>query len=105
MEYLYSDSNIVPPLLSLLGTSVSAQISVASLLTHGCKTREHQNILAGFGAVDGCCRALLTTSPGHSDVHVPALRLLAYLVFANDTVARQGLFLGTLFWWISARTS
>ena len=60
---------------------VTIQISVATILTHACKTREHQNLLAEFGVVDGCVRTLLAASPGHSDVQVPALKLLAFLVF------------------------
>ena len=60
---------------------VSIQISVATILTHAYKTREHQNLLAEFGVVDGCVRTLLAASPGHSDVQVPALKLLAFLVF------------------------
>ena len=60
---------------------VYIQISVATILTHACKTREHQNLLAEFGVVDGCVRTLLAASPGHSDVQVPALKLLAFLVF------------------------
>jgi hypothetical protein len=62
------------------------QISVSTVLTNACKTREQQNILAGYGAV----RALagLLVSP-HADVQLPALKCLAYMVFGNEQVSRK----------------
>jgi hypothetical protein len=61
----------------------SLQISVATVLTNACKTREQQSILAAHGAV----RALagLLSSP-HADVQLPALKCLAYMVFGNEQV-------------------
>ena len=59
------------------------QISVATVLTNACKTRDQQNTLASHGAV----RALagLLASP-HADVQLPALKCLAYMVFGNEQV-------------------
>jgi hypothetical protein len=62
---------------------MTPQISVATVLTSCCKSREQQNVLAGHGAV----RALagLLASP-HTDVQLPALKCLAYMVFGNEQV-------------------
>ena len=84
VEYLYADANIIPHLLALMPHTVSTQISVCTLLTHACKTREHQNALAGFGAHTAI--SSLLKSP-YVDVQVPALKLLAFLIFGNEHVA------------------
>ena len=80
---MYADTNIVPHLISLMPHSPSTQISVATILTNACKTREHQTILANHGSV-GAVNALLC-SP-YADVQLPALQWLAYLMFSNEQV-------------------
>lgn len=84
IEALYADVNVIPHLMNLMPSSTSNQISVSTVLTNACKTREQQNILAGHGAV----RALagLLDSP-HADVQLPALKCLAYMVFGNEQVS------------------
>lgn len=83
-EVLYADPAIIPHLLILMPLSTANQISVASILTHACKTRDHQTTLAGQGAVTAL--HTLLASP-HPDVQLPALQCLAYLVFGNEAVA------------------
>merc|ERR1719412_3440937 len=84
VDFMYADTNIVPHLISLMPHSTANQISVATILTNACKTREHQTILANHGSVRAV-NALLC-SP-HSDVQLPALQWLAYLMFSNEQVS------------------
>ena len=83
IDSLYADINVIPHLIALMPLSTANQISVSTVLTHACKTREQQNILAGHGTV----RALagLLASP-HADVQLPALKCLAFMVFGNEQV-------------------
>ena len=61
----------------------SIQISVATVLTNACKTREQQSILAAHGAVRALAGLLASA---HADVQLPALKCLAYMVFGNEQV-------------------
>jgi hypothetical protein len=51
VEFMYADANIVPHLIGLMPHSTANQISVATILTNACKTREHQTIQANHGSV------------------------------------------------------
>lgn len=84
VEFMYADANIVPHLISLMPHSTANQISVATILTNACKTREHQTILANHGSVRAV-NALLC-SP-YADVQLPALQWLTYLMFSNEQVS------------------
>ena len=83
---MYADANVIPHLISLMPHSTSNQISVATILTNACKTREHQTILANHGSVRAV-NALLC-SP-YADVQLPALQWLTYLMFSNEQVSFQ----------------
>ena len=83
---MYADANVIPHLISLMPHSTSNQISVATILTNACKTREHQTILANHGSVRAV-NALLC-SP-YADVQLPALQWLTYLMFSNEQVSIQ----------------
>ena len=84
VEFMYADANVIPHLISLMPHSTSNQISVATILTNACKTREHQTILANHGSVRAV-NALLC-SP-YADVQLPALQWLTYLMFSNEQVS------------------
>jgi len=82
-EVIYSDTNIVPHLLSLLPLSPSHQICVCCILTSCCKTDDQQNILVQAGAAQAVNAVLGSTIP---QVQLSALRCLAVLVFSNESV-------------------
>ena len=84
VEFMYADANIVPHLIGLMPHSTANQISVATILTNACKTREHQTIQANHGSVRAV-NALLC-SP-YADVQLPALQWLTYLMFSNEQVS------------------
>ncbi|CAB4061005.1 ARMC8 [Lepeophtheirus salmonis] len=82
VELLYSNAKVVPHLILLIPTH---QITVPSILTNACKSREHQNILATHSLVNYLHTLLCSPL---SDVQLPALQCLAYLIFNNDHVAK-----------------
>jgi len=83
-DVIYSDTNILPHLLSLLPLSAGHQISVCCILTCCCKTDDQQNILVSAGTAQAVNAVLGSSVP---QVQVAALRCLATLVFSNDSVA------------------
>lgn len=83
-DVLYSDTNIVPHLLSLLPQSPSHQISICSILTCCCKTNDQQSILVSAGAAQAINAVLCSSIP---QVQLAALRCLATMAFSNECVA------------------
>ncbi|XP_059089459.1 armadillo repeat-containing protein 8-like isoform X2 [Tigriopus californicus] len=84
-DTLYSDPSIIPHLIGLMPTSVNNQISVATILTSACKTREHQDILCQHGLVPSLFQLL--GSP-HSSVQLPGLQCLTILMFSNENATK-----------------
>jgi len=83
-DVLYSDTAIVPHLLSLLPQSPSHQISICSILTCCCKTNDQQSILVSAGAAQAINAVLCSAVP---QVQLAALRCLATMAFSNECVA------------------
>ncbi|XP_055493623.1 armadillo repeat-containing protein 8 isoform X3 [Leucoraja erinacea] len=84
VEVLYTDSTVVPHLMSLLSRSRYIQEYICQIFSHCCKTPEHQAVLFNHGAVQNI--AHLLTSPSYK-VQMQALKCFSVLAYENPQVS------------------
>lgn len=84
VQLLYTDSTVIPHLMSLLSRSQRTQEYITQIFSHCCKTPEHQTVLYNHGAIQNI--APLLNSPSYK-VRMQALKCFSVLAYENTQVS------------------
>ncbi|XP_034042479.1 armadillo repeat-containing protein 8 isoform X1 [Thalassophryne amazonica] len=84
VQLLYTDSTVIPHLMSLLSRSQRTQEYITQIFSHCCKTPEHQTVLFNHGAIQNI--APLLTSSSYK-VRMQALKCFSVLAYENSQVS------------------
>uniref|UniRef100_A0A3Q3VRB1 Armadillo repeat-containing protein 8 n=1 Tax=Mola mola TaxID=94237 RepID=A0A3Q3VRB1_MOLML len=83
-QLLYTDSTVIPHLMSLLSRSQRTQEYITQIFSHCCKTPEHQMVLFKHGAIQNIAPLLI--SPSYK-VQMQALKCFSVLAYENTQVS------------------
>uniref|UniRef100_A0A665VW79 Armadillo repeat-containing protein 8 n=2 Tax=Echeneis naucrates TaxID=173247 RepID=A0A665VW79_ECHNA len=84
VQLLYTDSTVIPHLMSLLSRSQRTQEYITQIFSHCCKTPEHQTVLFNHGAIQNIAPLLI--SPSYK-VRMQALKCFSVLAYENTQVS------------------
>ncbi|XP_066543319.1 armadillo repeat-containing protein 8 isoform X1 [Amia ocellicauda] len=84
VQLLYTDSTVIPHLMSLLSRSQRTQEYITQIFSHCCKTPEHQTILYNQGAIQNIAHLLISPS---NKVRMQALKCFSVLAYENTQVS------------------
>ncbi|XP_041806059.1 armadillo repeat-containing protein 8 [Chelmon rostratus] len=84
VQLLYTDSTVIPHLMSLLSRSQRTQEYITQIFSHCCKTPEHQAVLFNHGAIQNIAPLLI--SPSYK-VRMQALKCFSVLAYENTQVS------------------
>ncbi|KAM3608418.1 uncharacterized protein V6R79_024791 [Siganus canaliculatus] len=84
VQLLYTDSTVIPHLMSLLSRSQKTQEYITQIFSHCCKTPEHQTVLFNHGAIQNIAPLLISAS---YKVRMQALKCFSVLAYENTQVS------------------
>ncbi|XP_062389750.1 armadillo repeat-containing protein 8 [Sardina pilchardus] len=84
VQLLYTDPTVIPHLMSLMNQSLRTQEYITQIISHCCKTPEHQTVLFNHGAIQNIAPLLISPS---FKVQMQALKCFSVLAYENNQVS------------------